>query len=47
MEHASETEVTDAGKHVRSLFNALNQVAKNSHTIILEVCLLTQLNFLL
>lgn len=26
MEHASETEVTDAGKHVRSLVNALNQV---------------------
>jgi MoxR-like ATPase len=26
MEHASETEVTDAGKHVRSLLNALNQV---------------------
>ena len=26
MEHASETEVTDAGKHVRSLSNALQQV---------------------
>lgn len=26
MEHASETEVTEAGKHVRSLTNALNQV---------------------
>ena len=26
MEHASETEVTDAGKHVRSLVSALNQV---------------------
>ena len=26
MEHASETEVTDAGKHVRSLANALHQV---------------------
>ncbi|MFP6876795.1 MAG: AAA family ATPase [Roseibacillus sp.] len=26
MEHASETEVTDAGKHVRSLASALNQV---------------------
>ena len=26
MEHASETEVADAGKHVRSLVNALNQV---------------------
>ncbi len=26
MEHASETEVTNAGKHIRSLNNALNQV---------------------
>jgi MoxR-like ATPase len=26
MDHASETEVIDAGKHVRSLLNALNQV---------------------
>ena len=26
MEHASETEVTDAGKHIRSLANALHQV---------------------
>ncbi|MED5419800.1 MAG: AAA family ATPase [Verrucomicrobiota bacterium] len=26
MEHASETEVPDAGKHVRSLANALHQV---------------------